>query len=82
MDKIGNKIGNEYFESSLQKSFRKPDGNSSQFELEKFIHDKYVKRLYSPNNLMDPVSCLLEGKEIANKNENFNIPEPKEKEPK
>lgn len=69
MEKIGNKIGNEYFESTLQKSYRKPDNNSSQFELEKYIHDKYVKRIYSPSNLMDPVTCFLEGKEIVQKSD-------------
>ena len=76
MDKIGNKIANEYFESSLEKSYRKPDYNSTQFELEKYIHDKYVKRIYSPIKLMDPVSCFLEGKEKAQKSEAIKEPAP------
>lgn len=62
MDKIGNKLANDYFEYKMIKGYRKPDGSSSQLELERFIHDKYVKRIFSPSNYFDPVMEYLENK--------------------
>lgn len=62
MEKIGNKIANEYFEYKMPTSYRKPNVNSSMSDLERFVHDKYVKRLFSPPEFVDPVTEYLDAK--------------------
>ena len=62
MEKIGNKIANEYFEYKMPTSYRKPNVNSSMSDLERFVHDKYVKRLFSPPDFVDPVTEYLDAK--------------------
>ena len=62
MEKVGNKIANEYFEYKMPTSYRKPNVNSSMQDLERFVHDKYVKRLFSPPEFVDPVTEYLDAK--------------------
>lgn len=62
MEKIGNKIANEYWEFKMPIGYKKPTVSSSQTELEKFVQDKYVKRLFSPPEFVDPVTEYLDAK--------------------
>jgi len=41
---VDNNIMNSYWEANLPKNFRKPQGNSSNFEVVNFLTDKYVNK--------------------------------------
>ena len=62
MEKIGNKIGNEFWEYKMPVGYKKPTVNSSQQELERFVQEKYVKRSFSPPEFVDPVTEYLDAK--------------------
>ena len=62
MDNIGNGIANNYWEENLENSYSKPDANSTQNELVRFIQDKYVKRIFCTADKLDPVSKYLDCK--------------------
>jgi len=36
-------------------TYRKPTSNSSLEELIKYVNDKYVKRMFTPEDIEDPV---------------------------
>jgi hypothetical protein len=62
MEKIGNKTANEFWEYKMPIGYRKPTVNSGSSELERFVQEKYVKRLYSPPDFVDPVTEYLDAK--------------------
>jgi len=66
MEKIGNKIANEYWEYKMPIGYKKPDVGSSQTELDRFIQEKYMKRSFAPPKFIDPVSEYLDAKKNGN----------------
>lgn len=67
---LGNSVINQYFEYTRSDiinkypppSPRKPNFNSSLQDIKKFVHDKYVKRLYAMPDQDHPISNLKNGK--------------------
>jgi len=53
---VGNKVGNDYWEYKLPKSFKRLDANATAEECKRFVNDKYIKRNYSPIDHTDPVT--------------------------
>ena len=69
MQNVNNEVCNEFWECNLiNENYKKPNQNSSLEELKKFAHDKYVKKLFSPKGIIDPVSKF----KITLKNNNDN----------
>lgn len=62
MDNIGNKLSNDYWEYKMPKNYRKPTEDSSPNEVEKFVTDKYIRKLFVPDNFKDPVKEYTECK--------------------
>ena len=51
MQRWGNKRANEYWEYNLPKNYPRPTENSSMADLEKFIRNKYEKKLWVRDDL-------------------------------
>lgn len=62
MEKIGNKVANDFWEYKMPVGYRKPTVSSTQFELEKFVQEKYMKRAFAPPDFIDPVTEFLEAR--------------------
>ena len=52
----GNKSCNNYWENKIPNYYQKPNSESSKEAVKFFIKDKYIKKMFIPPNLMDPVS--------------------------
>ena len=62
LENVGNKVGNQYWEYKLPKGFKRLDNNSSAEECRRFVNEKYIKRLYSPSDYVDPITDYLDAK--------------------
>ena len=59
---MNNAASNAYWEAKLPSNYTKPSGNSSDYEVRKFIKDKYVLRVYVDPDEDDPVTAYHNGK--------------------
>jgi hypothetical protein len=59
LENVGNKMANEYWEYSMPKYYQKPNMNSSIEDLIYFTNEKYIKKMFSPKNRINPVEGFL-----------------------
>ena len=58
----GNKISNDFWEKKCYGSINRPTIYSTNYEYEKFVHNKYIKRIFAPKDSMSPSEeYLLKG---------------------
>ena len=60
---MNNAASNAYWEAKLPSNYAKPAGNASDYEVRKFIKDKYVLRVYVDPDEDDPVTAYHNGKD-------------------
>eukprot|EP00828_Plagiopyla_frontata_P043518 TRINITY_DN6810_c0_g1_i1.p1 TRINITY_DN6810_c0_g1~~TRINITY_DN6810_c0_g1_i1.p1 ORF type:complete len:203 (-),score=17.35 TRINITY_DN6810_c0_g1_i1:235-843(-) len=74
----GNKISNDFWERNSQGRLARPNIYSTSYDYEKFIHDKYIKRMFAPRDSIPPSQEFILKGEVSNISNINNISNKKE----
>jgi len=73
---VGNQSANDYYEFNMPNYAKKPSMHSTMDECWKFVNEKYVRKMYTPQNERGPVQNHLEAKANKTNNQNSEIAKP------